>query len=110
MKYYSMSPYERKGERTMYMKVENMENRDGRAIPNQFIIKRDGETCFQSYQSLIAVLDGDKLTLGCDWDYSTTTSKYLYQFIREYCLIAIRRFCLILCSNLLNNRLLCCGI
>lgn len=69
----------------MYMKVENMENRDGRAIPNQFIIRRGGETCFQSYQSLIAIWDGDKLTLGQDWDYSVTTSKYLYRFIEEYC-------------------------
>jgi hypothetical protein len=69
----------------MYMKVENMETNEGRAIPNQFIIKRDGETCFQSYHSLIAIWDGDKLTLGKDWDYSVTTSKYLYRFIDEYC-------------------------
>ena len=67
------------------MKVENMENNEGRAIPNQFVIRRDGDTCFQSYQSLIAIWDGDKLTLGQDWDYSVTTSKYLYRFIKEHC-------------------------
>lgn len=69
----------------MIMKVENMKNKSGKAITNQFILRRGKETCFQSYQSLIAIWDGKTLTLGKNWEYSTTTSKYLYRFIDEYC-------------------------
>ena len=59
------------------MKVENMQNSEGRAIPNQFIIHGEsGKVYFQSYNSLVAELDGDILTIGYDWDYSVTTTKY----------------------------------
>lgn len=63
------------------MKVEQFESK------NQFII-RDFEKhkiIFQSYNSTIAIVDNAKntLTLGQDWDYSKTTSKYLYLFIND---------------------------
>ena len=73
------------------MKVQNMTNRQGRAIPNQILIydSEKGIEYFQSYQTIIAkkvhdphlgrmiYLDRDK------WDYSTTTGKYRNQFLGE---------------------------
>ena len=56
--------------------------------PNQFIIHTPDKVVFQSYYSIIAVLDGrdnaHPLTLGRDWDYSRTTLKYLYKFLDDY--------------------------
>lgn len=62
------------------MKVEQFE------AVNQFILEDDKQLIFQSYASIIAVYDkeNDEMILGCDWDYSTTTSKYLYKFIDTY--------------------------
>lgn len=54
-------------------------------VKNQFIIEHNGIIWFQSYDSIIAKLEDNKLILGYNWDYSTTTSKYLYEFIKEYC-------------------------
>lgn len=59
--------------------------RSGEAVRNQYTIEGPGYTAFQSYDSLIAVYDGDKLTLGRDWDYSVTTLKHLQQWLRDYC-------------------------
>lgn len=77
------------------MRVHNMvSKKTGREIANQFIIE-DGigescKICFQSYNTIIAVFDpainGGELTLDNNAEnYSRTTSKYLYQFITEYC-------------------------
>lgn len=77
------------------MKVRNLTSkRTGRNVPNQFIIE-DGigenrKVCFQSYNTIVAVFDsvinGGELTLDNNAEnYSRTTSKYLYQFIAEYC-------------------------
>jgi len=51
---------------------------------NQFIIESTEKTVFQSYDSTIAVVEGQSLTLGKDWDYSKTTLKHLYKFMYEY--------------------------
>ena len=61
--------------------------RTGENVKNQYIITAPGCYAFQSYNSLIAVYDIENniLTLGCNFDYSTTTSKYLNQFIEYYC-------------------------
>ena len=55
-------------------------------VKNQFILENDEQLIFQSYNSIIAVYDkeNDEMTLGNNWDYSTTTSKYLYKFIDTY--------------------------
>jgi len=55
-------------------------------VKNQFIIENDDEITFQSYNSTIAIYDRKNclLTLGRNWDYSTTTRKYLYMFINDY--------------------------
>ena len=61
--------------------------RTGEAVKNQYVISMPGVYAFQSYDSLIAVYDIDlqQLTLGKHYNYSVTTSKYLWQFVREYC-------------------------
>lgn len=67
-----------------YYKVEQLENK------NQFIIRikteKSNHIIFQSYNSMIADYDinNKKLTLFKNWDYSKTTLKHLYIFIRYY--------------------------
>jgi hypothetical protein len=78
------------------MKVQNMTNANGRAIPNQFIIEGirgiEGSfvwrKTFQSYNSVIATKtqwdDGIRIELDKNkWDYSKTTGKYRNQFLGE---------------------------
>lgn len=61
------------------MKVENFYNK------NQFIIRGEEKTVFQSYKSEIAEINKNgELTLGIDWDYSITTLKHLYLFLNDY--------------------------
>lgn len=67
--------------------------RTGENVKNQYIITAPGCYAFQSYNSLIAVYDIENniLTLGYNFDYSTTTSKYLNQFIECYCYSIYRK-------------------
>ena len=65
------------------MKVYNLENPNGNKVPNQFVINDGKAVYFQSYNSIIAKYAKGKLTLFPDWDYSMTTRKYLYQFLKE---------------------------
>lgn len=64
------------------MKVTNMTNSRGRKVANQFIITNGNVYTFQSYDSVIAVVnfDNSTITLGSDWNYSTTTSRYRNAF------------------------------
>lgn len=63
--------------------VENMTSSRGNDIPNQFIIKGEDFTLFQSYKSPIAMFMHGKVFIFSDWDYSTTTGKYRNQFLNE---------------------------
>ena len=65
------------------MKVENMVSSRGSYVPNQFIITDDkGREIFQSYGTIIAVVDDGEIILDNNaLDYSKTTSKYLYMFL-----------------------------
>ena len=63
----------------MKMYVEQLENK------NQFVIKSKEGVAFQSYNSVVAIIEKGVLTLGRDWDYSNTTRKHLYLFLNEYC-------------------------
>ena len=62
--------------------------RTGRPVSNQFIITDGkGTTTFKSYNSIIAEQRGagggfdDVIIFGEDYNYSTTTSKYLNRFL-----------------------------
>ena len=63
---------------------------------NQFIITDTKKVIFQSYDSTIALVEGGKLTLGKDWDYSITTLKHLYKFMHEF---ACHHYCMVMFSS-----------
>lgn len=67
------------------MKVKNLEGIRGKAIVNQFVIDEGRTTWFQSYDSIIVEInrEDEKITVGCDWDYSRTTTKYLKIFLEQ---------------------------
>ena len=70
------------------MKVENLTNRNGQKVANQFLIIDQANKIeyFQSYNSIIVkseILTG-KITLDAKyWNYSTTTSKYRNLFLAQ---------------------------
>lgn len=73
------------------MRVRNLINENGKAVANQFVITEeiDGEIAFQSYDSRVCEIRGTGLgfeniiVLGCDWDYSKTTTKHLITFLQQ---------------------------
>ena len=67
------------------MKTTQMMNDKGRPVANHFIHynEKTGERFFQSYGSVIVKIHNGQVTLGKDWNYSATTSKYRNQFLGE---------------------------
>ena len=69
------------------MKVEQFLNR------NQFHIYGNDIDILQSYNSIVVKIVNEgcyqHITLGRDWDYSTTTSKHVYAFLDEYSKVRI---------------------
>lgn len=69
------------------MKVEQFLNR------NQFHLYGEGVNILQSYDSKVVEITYNGcvecITLGRDWDYSTTTSKHVYAFLDEYSRVRI---------------------
>ena len=61
------------------MKVEQFYSK------NQFRLYGEGKEILQSYNSKVVEINyTGTIILGRDWDYSTTTSKYVYMFLEEY--------------------------
>jgi len=66
------------------MKVENFTSSNGNSVPNQFLLTDGNKIVFQSYKSVIAVIENGKVSLDQKfWDYSPTTGKYRNQFLGE---------------------------
>lgn len=67
------------------MQVTHMINSNGEPAKNQLIIhdEKTGERFFQSYNSIIVKIHKGKVTLGKNWNYSVTTSKYRNLFLGE---------------------------
>ena len=70
--------------------VANLINDRGNAVKNQFIITEGSTTAFQSYNSRVCEIvkpcgmGFDTLVrFGRDWNYSQTTAKHLYSFLRQ---------------------------
>lgn len=64
--------------------VRQLINSNGNPNANQFVISTCNGLYFQSYDSVVAKVDNDnKLILSADWDYSNTTRKHLYTFLRR---------------------------
>ena len=75
------------------MRVENMYSpRTGREVANQFVITDDGKMTFQSYSSMIVEVDYNNhtVTIGKDYNYSVTTSKYRNQFFTDWTVSELR--------------------
>ena len=63
---------------------KNLINDNGYAARNQYVINGEKGVYFQSYNSMIAkVSKSKKITLTYMWDYSNTTRKHLYIFLRQ---------------------------
>lgn len=63
--------------------IQQLINDNGNPAANQFIIKTKKATYFQSYDSVVCKLDGVNIVLSTNWDYSNTTRKHLYMFMRQ---------------------------
>lgn len=64
--------------------VKNLVSSNGNAVPNQFEIRlSNGNRYFQSYQSVVACRRDGKYYVSQLWDYSRTTSKYLYRWFEQ---------------------------
>lgn len=68
----------------MEIKVKNLINDNGNSTPNQFVIIIGRDIYFQSYDSIICKLHNGEVILTKKWDYSYTTRKHLYMFLRNY--------------------------
>lgn len=68
----------------MKTKVENLTSPNGNKVANQFIIRTENGTFFQSYNSIIVREQNNKVTLDeYYWNYSKTTAKYRNIFLSE---------------------------
>lgn len=67
------------------MKIYNMQSARGNRVPNQFVIEDKGKKLFQSYDSIIAVIEANgQVTLDRKyWNFSATTNRYRNQFLGE---------------------------
>lgn len=64
------------------MTVSNMYSSNGNQVPNQFIIDDGNKSVFQSYKTIVAIKENEKITLDSNaLEYSSTTLKYLKQFL-----------------------------
>ena len=69
------------------IKVSQLINDKNNPAANQIIIEVNKGVIFQSYDAVIAFYnksDG-KVYVTKDWDYSNTTRKHFYIFLRDYC-------------------------
>lgn len=70
------------------IKVRNITNVNGNTVANQFeIVDVDNATFFQSYNTIIAEVkdsDGQVYLDELYWDYSRTTMRHLYNFLRQF--------------------------
>lgn len=64
------------------MKVTNLRSSKGNKVPNQYSIDTGNSIIFQSYDSIIAEVKGGIIYIDpVYYNYSKTTSKYLYMFL-----------------------------
>lgn len=68
------------------IRISQLINDRNNGANNQFVVETDKGTYFQSYDTIIAFVpnNSDDIVLSNDWEYSKTTSKHLYIFLRDY--------------------------
>jgi hypothetical protein len=71
-------------------KVTNMTSTNGNKVTNQFVLHdSNGDISLQSYDSLVCQIRKggmgfDRVVcFGRDWDYSSTTVKYVNKFLKD---------------------------
>lgn len=68
----------------MKLEIENLLNDKFNRARNQFVVKLNGNTFFQSYNTIIAKIDKNRnVTVAEDWNHSKTTRKHLYIWLRD---------------------------
>ena len=68
----------------MKLQIENLVNDNNNHAVNQFVVKLNGNIFYQSYDTIIAKKDKDgHIFITEKWQYSKTTSKHLYIFLRD---------------------------
>ena len=69
------------------IRISQLINDNNNPAANQFIIEVNNGVIFQSYDTIIAFYDkrNSKVYVTEDWDYSNTTRKHFYIFLRDYC-------------------------
>ena len=56
----------------------------GQPVKNQFVVTDGDKTWFQSYDTIIAIIDNGQVILDQNkWDFSKTTGKYRNVFLGE---------------------------
>lgn len=67
--------------------VQNLIGYQNNPVVNQFVINTEKYIYFQSYKSVVCKFNKTtkEITLSQHWDYSRTTSKYLYMFFKRHC-------------------------
>lgn len=66
------------------MNIRQLINTNGNPAANQFVISNSGGVYFQSYNSVVAkIANHGNIALSTDWEYSNTTRKHLYTFLRQ---------------------------
>ena len=78
------------------LKVSNL-IKNGRSVPNQFVIESHDDlgnnhhVVFQSYESTIADVDYENMTITIypDYDYSQTTIRNRNVFFADICMVAL---------------------
>ena len=67
------------------LKIKNLVNDLNNHAVNQFIVEYKNKVWFQSYDTIIAVKKTDgSVIISEDWNYSKTTRKHLYIWLRDY--------------------------
>ena len=65
-------------------KVKPLMTDNGTVAKEQYVIHADNKEIFQSYNSVICIIENGAITLDTNfWNYSTTTSKYRNKFLGE---------------------------
>lgn len=66
------------------MRIENITNKQGNKVANQFIITDGNKVAFQSYDSLICEIENGCITFTKKYDYSSTTAKHRNSFLSDF--------------------------
>lgn len=66
------------------MRVENITNKQGNKVSNQFIITDGNKVAFQSYDSLICEIENKVITFTKAYNFSPTTSKHRNTFLSDF--------------------------